>query len=189
MPAYPSVEYVLTSALGDAAADTYVRRQRRDLRRKLWKPLGGFLLYAVVCGAALFVTRGGAGDRFRSTMTVLLGVVGGFFVLMVALHVLFHEFVRWLRSRQLREAYLSATDPTVRWTFTDEGFETRLSERTRTLPWADVRSFREAPGFWIIGVPDGMELFLPLEFVPDVVAALIREKLAGLGLPATASAG
>lgn len=183
MPAYPPAEYLLTAAVGDAAAAALVRLRRRDLTRRFVKPFASAVLFLAFTGAVFGVgVVAGVDPWFRTFLAVFLGIAGGWTGLMLALHLLaltlFGVAGRRVRA-QLREAYLTCPDPTVRWTFSDAGFTTRLAEQTRDVPWAAVRAVAEAEGFWIVGVTDGPDLFLPREAVADETAALLRAMAAG----------
>lgn len=177
----PTVEYRLTPDVAARAADAFVRVRSRAFNRKLRRPLASFVLYAGFCVAlALAAHWTGADDWFRWALAVLAALAVGLVVLMLALHGLALVGLRVGARRARRDAgdeYTAAPAPVVRWTFTDDGFETRLGERVRATPWAAVRSFAATPEFWIIGLTKGPDLFLPLEAVPDDVRALVRRAL------------
>jgi hypothetical protein len=86
--------------------------------------------------------------------------------------------------REAGGVLVAGPSPTVRWVFTADGFTTTLGERTRTLPWANVRSFGATAEFWIVGVTNGPDLFLPRAAAPAEVGELLRAKL---GEPVSAS--
>jgi hypothetical protein len=186
VPAYPPAEYLITAAVADAAAAALVRLRRRDLTRLFVRPLTPAVLYLAFSGGVYAAgTAAGVDPWFRTALGVFVGVAGGWVGLLLALHlaalVVLGAAGRRGRAR-LHAAYLECPDPTVRWTFTDAGFTTRLADQTRDVSWAAVKAVAEVDGFWIVSMADEAdeaELFLPREAVADETAALLRAKAGG----------
>jgi hypothetical protein len=185
-----TVEFEVTPDVAARAAAAFVRVRGRALARDFRKAIAWLGLYAGFCAAALAFARLTRADAWVVlVITVFAAVCGGLVLLVVGLYALAWFGLRAAGRRFHREAgddYTAAPDPTVRWVFTADGFETTLRDRTRGVPWAGVRSFVATPEFWIVGVKDGPDLLLPRDAVPAGVEALLREKL---GEPVSASAG
>jgi hypothetical protein len=176
-----TVEYQLTPDIAARAADAFVRVRGRDLARHFRKALVWFGLYAGFCAAAVtFAHLTHADDWFTLVMTGFAAVSGGLFLLILGFYALALVRLRAAGRRCHREVgddYTAAPAPTVRWVLTADGFETTLRGQTRGVAWSGVRAFLVTPEFWIVGVKNGPDLFLPREAASAGVEALLREKL------------
>ncbi len=190
MPLPLTVEYPLTPDVAARAADAFVRVRGRALTHTFRKSFASFGLYAGFCAAAAaYAHLAGADDWFRLVIGVFAAISVGLLGLMVVLQALAQVGLRAAARRCRREAgdeYTAAPSPTVRWVFDADGFTTTLGERTRTQPWENVRAFGATAEFWIVGVKNGPDLFLPRAAAPAEVGELLRAKL---GEPVSASGG
>jgi hypothetical protein len=113
----------------------------------------------------------------------LLGLFGGVLSL-VAISILISTttvgWSRWLIRRRLIAGLPHAQGRTVRWTFTDEGFQVQTAAKTRQVPWTAIRRVLVDPDFWFLQVHDGPELLLPAVHLSAEVRNLICKRAAVL---------
>jgi hypothetical protein len=174
-----SVEYEFDDALAGRAAGMFVRANSKKLSAKFWAALPVLVLYAVLSG--LIFTLGRMLEIPAPIMLIpyaLVAIFGGILVLLMGLHgiaLLLEAVARWRIRRQLLKPF-SSLDRTVRWTFTDDRFEVLSAISDRKVPWSDVRLFVPEREFWLIGIKDGPNLILPVQYLAAKQLESIRDK-------------
>ena len=186
-----SVEYEFDDALAGRAARMFVRVNSKKLAAKFWAALPVLVLYAVLSG--LILTLGQMLEIPAPIMLipyVLVAIFGGMLVLLMGLHgvaLLLEAVARWRIRRQLLEPF-SSLERRVRWTFTEDRFEVQSAISDRKVPWSDVRLFVPEREFWLIGIKDGPNLLLPVQYLAANQLELIRDKAEDATLVAPTSA-
>ncbi len=185
MPARYSIEYEFSDALAKRAAGIFVRDSRKDLSIKFWRALPTIVLYAMLSGLTLLL--GYLLDIPDEIMVLPIGLVaffGGILFLLSSLHtvaLLFEAIARWRIARQLAAPLEEAGGRAVRWQFDEGHFEVHSAVAHRTVPWDNLRSFHAGSKFWVLGVKDGPNLLLPLEFLDDPARKFVQQKTAAIG--------
>jgi hypothetical protein len=120
--------------------DQFFLARRQDLRRRLRKSFSAALPPAAACCAALLVGHLlGVAAWTVVALTLVAGLAGGVIAVMAA--AFGFEWPGLADRRRSSDLYPAGPDQTIRWAFTDEGFETRLNEYATAWPWAAVRAF------------------------------------------------
>ena len=183
-----SLEYEQSEDLATRAADAFVRSRYKKTRpdAKLWRAMSILLLCAFA--SALLAAVGYLAEVPVVLLFVplaLLGLFGG--VVFLAMFSLLAGIVadaclhRVVRRRMIAAIPLS-DERTVRWTFTDNGFEVQGAGKARQVPWSAVRSIVPSSDFWFLSVEGGPDLALPVENLAADVRNSILSKVAATAI-------
>ncbi len=175
-----SIEYEFTEDLAARAAEDFVRTLKRDAVEKFWAATPGLIVFTLIGvsipGLSLLFE---AGPFLQMTSYAFGALFCAPLLLLLLIHVIVYPLAGFSRSRLTRRmttAWESYSDRKVRWTFSEECFESQSASSQRTVPWTTLRRFLVGEEFWILGIKKGPDLLIPERELSDDVKQLIRRK-------------
>jgi hypothetical protein len=90
-------------------------------------------------------------------------------------------FLRWYARRQSKRLVQGLRDRRIEWTFYEERLETHSSTSARAVPWSQLHRVVILPSFWLLVFRQQPMLYMPVQFLPVEMQALIRRKAEEVG--------
>jgi hypothetical protein len=183
MRAQFAFEYQITEPLAERVAEYIVRTFQKDLTPSYLTLAGKLLLCVLMCAAVALLGEFWEMSEFLVLIPwTFAGLIFILFALMSFLQLVATTAQAIARMR-IRRTFLGKSNDglprVVSWEFTNEDFTTRLSDacEPRQTPWNQVARFRMDTEFWILGIKDGPDLVLPVEFLNQELRDFIAMKV------------
>jgi hypothetical protein len=138
----------------------------------------------LACGAPLMLSDWS--DLPWITLLPLF-IVGGLLATIVLLHLFAwtvtqsYPLLRWYALRKMTKPFRDLGDRTIRWLFSEHGFEVRTMNKDRAVSWDQVQKLVTYPGFWMVCLKGGPNLMLPEQYLSSDIQDLIWRKATEVG--------
>jgi hypothetical protein len=90
-------------------------------------------------------------------------------------------FLRWYARRQSKRLVQGLRDRRIEWTFYEDRLETHFSTSARAVPWSQLHRVVIHPEIWFLVFRSQPMLYVPAQFLPVEMQALVRRKAEEVG--------